>query len=160
MQESQNQYLAYKQDTRYLLRWIICNYNEILRSQTAKEQQEAETKPKLTGEVTVKELVAMATCIGTQKIAVPSSIFKCLRAVINARTMVAETYKSIPSSDGERDEQVEESNASHAYFIQALATIFSSLGGDEYLESLTGTTDGQVAEVSESTRFYPCYLSR
>ncbi|KAI6364198.1 hypothetical protein MCOR25_005695 [Pyricularia grisea] len=146
MQESQNQYLAYKQDTRYLLRWIICNYNEILRSQTAKEQQEAETKPKLTGEVTVKELVAMATCIGTQKIAVPSSIFKCLRAVINARTMVAETYKSIPSSDGERDEQAEESNASHAYFIQALATIFSSLGGDEYLESLTGTTDGQVAE--------------
>ncbi|KAI6445890.1 hypothetical protein MCOR22_004061 [Pyricularia oryzae] len=146
MQENDNLYLAYKRNTRYLVQWIVCNYNEILRSSTAEEQQQTQAKPMLSGQVTVKELVAMATRIGARKTAVPPSIFKCIRSVIDARTLVAETYKMMGSSDGDRNEEVEESNASHAFFIQTLSNIFSVLGGDERHESLPATDNDQEAE--------------
>lgn len=148
MQENDNLYLAYKRNTRYLVQWIVCNYNEVLRSPTAEEQQQTQAKPMPSGQVTVKELVAMATRIGARKTAVPPSIFKCIRSVIDARTLVAETYKMMGSPDDDRNEEVEESNASHAFFIQTLSNIFSILGGDERHESLPATDNDQEAEVS------------
>lgn len=61
----QNTYRTYKWDTQQLLFWIIHAFNSVLQSSAAAEasSDEQQNRQNVTGQVTVRELVAMARTI-------------------------------------------------------------------------------------------------
>ncbi|KAL7909029.1 hypothetical protein GGI35DRAFT_493835 [Trichoderma velutinum] len=127
----QNAYRTYKRDTQRLLFWTIHAFNAILQSSAAAEPGAVEhlSHQNVTGQVTVRELVAMARTISKHAIRVPSAIYRKLQSVTHARTVVYQAFQQLAASNPTPDPEMEKSNASHKYFIDALHEVFEVLGG-------------------------------
>ncbi|TLD19108.1 hypothetical protein PspLS_09896 [Pyricularia sp. CBS 133598] len=123
MQETHNPYLACKRDTRYLLQWIVCAYNEVLRSPTAKERQQTQAKPTLGGDDWLEFLAAtddnQEAEVSLQKIQTPNDVTpeelsrgarkvrkknKEAKAAEQDRSRPLEVYKLIEFNEGEPPE--------------------------------------------------------
>ncbi|KAL7942815.1 hypothetical protein V8C42DRAFT_359831 [Trichoderma barbatum] len=143
---SQNTYRQYKQDTQQLLFWIIHAFNTILQSSTGAEQDsdEHQSRQNVTGQVTVRELLNMARTISKHAIRVPGAIYRKLQSVTRARTAAHEAFQLIAASNPGSDPGMEESNASHKHFIDALHEVFEVLGGPAWARQQHDNTQSQA----------------
>ncbi|KAI5919301.1 hypothetical protein F4810DRAFT_512283 [Camillea tinctor] len=127
---TQNTYLAYKRDTRQLLYWIINASNSIKKSLVA-TGHDTTVELNNTGQITVAGLVAMSKLIGQHINTVPPLIYRLLQSIIEARTITYGIFQQ--ATENKPDPEVEKSNASHKYFIDALKEAFEALGGQAWL---------------------------
>ncbi|KAL6876635.1 hypothetical protein J3F83DRAFT_726527 [Trichoderma novae-zelandiae] len=127
----QNTYRAYKRDTQRLLFWLIHAFNTILRSSTVAEvgSDEQEKRQNVTGQVTVKEFVDMARTISKHGIRVPGAVYRKLQSVTRARETVYQAFQQLATLNPKPDPEMEESNKTHKFFIDALHEVFELLGG-------------------------------
>ncbi|KKP04156.1 hypothetical protein THAR02_03748 [Trichoderma harzianum] len=132
----QNRYREYKQDTQRLLFWIIHASNTILQSSAAAEPGivEPQNRQNVTGQVTVKELVAMAKTISKHAVRVPGAIYRKLQSATSARTAMHQAFQQLAALSSKPDPEMEQSNVTHKYFIDALNEIFDIFGGPAWLQ--------------------------
>ncbi|KAL6886865.1 hypothetical protein GGI43DRAFT_388484 [Trichoderma evansii] len=86
----------------------------------------------------------MATTISKHATRVPGAIYRKLQSVISARTAVYEVFQQLAVLSPRPDPEIEESNATHKYFIDALQEVFEVLGGpawarEQYSQSKSQT---------------------
>ncbi|KAI1028818.1 hypothetical protein LB503_002684 [Fusarium chuoi] len=134
---SQNLYLSYKRDTKYLLYWMINVSNRLLRSTDGEAQSAASVNT--TGQTTVNGLISMATLISQHKEPVPNVIYRLFESIIQARSLVSTTFQELMGPDS--DEELKRSNESHRHFINTLRSAFKILGGEEWEKTGATTTD-------------------
>lgn len=141
-----NTYHTYKRDTQRLLYWMIHAFNTILQSSDAAEHgsDEHQSGQNVTGQVTVKELVAMAKTISGHAIRVPGAIYRKLQSVIRARTAVYEAFQQLAVLGSKPDPEMEEKNVTHKYFIDALHEVFEVLGGPAWARDQQSQTRSQA----------------
>ncbi|KAI2470526.1 hypothetical protein F4781DRAFT_175854 [Annulohypoxylon bovei var. microspora] len=125
-----NTYLAYKRETQYLLYWMIHASNSIIKSLPSREDIDDSLFPNATGQTTVSGLVSMSKLIAKHMDSVPTLIYRLLTSVIEARTSYFSMFQQMASDKS--DPEIEKSNASHKYFIDALTQIFRDLGGETW----------------------------
>ena len=123
---SRNLYLTYKKDTSQLLYWVINTSNGIVRSAASVEDCAGVTI-NTTGQSTVAEIVDMSKLIARHLQPIPSVIFNLFQAVIKARSVTHDAFERIVSL--KPDPEIEKSNATHKFFIEALTEAFDALGG-------------------------------
>ncbi|KAI0436552.1 hypothetical protein F4803DRAFT_541846 [Xylaria telfairii] len=128
---SLNPYLAYKRDTSRLIFWIVKASNAIIASSASLPDHVPKT-PNTNGEVTVSSLVSLSKLIAKHIKPIPPVILSLLDSVIKARTATYEAFLQLVADKS--DPEVERSNASHKYFIDALVEAFESLGGLAWAE--------------------------
>ena len=140
---SRSSYLEYKQNTRYLLYWVIHTFNKVLETNLSKEQDaDTQITPNTTGKTSVSGFVSMAKYIAQHLDAAPSPIYGLFQSVIRARSAAYDIFQQIAA--GENDPEIEKSNSSHKHFIDALTEAFGILGGNKWQE-------GQWPEGKEQT---------
>jgi len=93
---SHNAYLAYKRDTKYLTYWIVHASNACILSSKA-DGLTATDQLNHTGQVKVSDLLSMAVRIGEKAMAVPATIYRLFRSVIEKRLAVHAVFKEAPS---------------------------------------------------------------
>ncbi|PTB68295.1 hypothetical protein BBK36DRAFT_1115287 [Trichoderma citrinoviride] len=132
----QNTYRTYKRDTQQLLFWIIHAFNSILQSTATAEasSDEPQNRQNVTGQVTVREFVAMAKTISKHAVRIPGAIYRKLQSVTRARTVVHQTFQQLAAMSPKADPEMEASNTTHKYFIDALHEVFELLGGPAWVE--------------------------
>lgn len=137
----------YKQDTQRLLFWIIHAFNTILQSSAAAElgSDEHQNRQNVTGQVTVKELIAIARTISKHTACVPGAVYRKLQSVTRARRAMYKTFQQLAALNPRPDPEMEESNATHKYFIDALHKVFEVLGGPAWVREQQGETRSQAA---------------
>ncbi|KAH6603867.1 hypothetical protein Trco_007313 [Trichoderma cornu-damae] len=142
----QNTYRTYKRDTQQLLFWIIHAFNTILQSPAAAVPggDAHQNRQNVTGQVTVKELVAMAKTISKHPTRVPGAVYRKLQSVTRARTAVYQAFQQLAALNPRPDLEMEESNATHKYFIDALHEVFEVLGGPAWAREQQGETRSQA----------------
>ncbi|KAM0451615.1 hypothetical protein ACHAPV_009852 [Trichoderma viride] len=145
-----NTYHTYKRDTQRLLYWIIHASNTILQASAAAEpgSDEHQNNQNVTGQVTVKELVAMAKTISKHATRVPGAIYRKLQSVIRARTTVYEAFQQLAGLNTKPDPEMEEKNVSHKYFIDALHEVFEVLGGPSWARDQQSETRSQATRAN------------
>ncbi|KAI8930951.1 hypothetical protein NX059_011966 [Plenodomus lindquistii] len=140
-------YLTYKKETSQLLYWVINTSNGIIRSAT-NPQDYAPLTINTTGQSTVSEIVSISQLIAENLQPIPSAVFRLFRAVIKARSIVYAAFQQIV--DQKSDPEIEASNATHKYFIDALTEAFNALGGDSWVP---GNNSAREQDVSEEELF-------
>ncbi|KAJ4158643.1 uncharacterized protein LMH87_009159 [Akanthomyces muscarius] len=127
---SHSAYAAYKRDNRYLLHWMIKTSNNIIRRLSARGALDGMSLAiNSTGETTVAELVIMSKLIANHHISpVPSIVYRLLN----------------------QDPTVEEQNARHKYFIDALEEIFRNLGGEKWSEAKAPSDENEVEAIEQA----------
>lgn len=145
-----NTYYTYKRDTQRLLYWIIHAFNTILQSSAAAGagSDELQNSQNVTGQATVKELVAMAKTISKHATRVPCAIYRKLQSVIRARTTAYEAYQQLTGSNTKPDPGMEESNVTHKHFIDALQEVFEVLGGPAWARDEQSQTRSQATQAA------------
>ncbi|QGI98553.1 hypothetical protein CEK26_011622 [Fusarium fujikuroi] len=141
---SQNLYLSYKRDTKYLLYWMINVSNRLLRSTNGEAQSAASVNT--TGQTTVNGLISMSTLISQHKEPVPNVIYRLFESIIQARSLVSTTFQELMGPDS--DEELKRSNESHRHFINTLHSAFRILGGEEW-EKTSATTSDDTEDVKQ-----------
>ncbi|CVL11258.1 uncharacterized protein FPRN_11076 [Fusarium proliferatum] len=141
---SQNLYLSYKRDTKYLLYWMINVSNRLLRSTNGEAQSAASVNT--TGQTTVNGLISMSTLISQHKEPVPNVIYRLFESIIQARSLVSTTFQELMGPDS--DEELKRSNESHRHFINTLRSAFRILGGEEW-ETTSATTSDDTEDVEQ-----------
>ncbi|KAL9572301.1 hypothetical protein ACKAV7_003502 [Fusarium commune] len=134
---SQNLYLSYKRDTRYLLYWMINVSNRLLRSTDGETQSAASVNT--TGQTTVSGLISMSTLISQHREPVPNVIYRLFGSIIQARSLVSSTFQELMGPDS--DEELKRNNESHQHFINTLRSAFQILGGEEWEKTSASTSD-------------------
>lgn len=71
---------------------------------------------------------------------VPEAVYRLFRSVIDKRTVIWEAFRSMAAAKPDPD--IEKSNLSHKFFIDALQEAFEALGGKQWVSS---QSVGQVA---------------
>ncbi|KAF6819192.1 hypothetical protein CPLU01_13135 [Colletotrichum plurivorum] len=143
-----NSYLAYKRDTRNLVYWMIHASNAVIKSLPATEDESSTTLALNTsGQTNVAGLVAMAELIGKHIKPVPNAIFQLLRSVIVARSAHHAEFQQFAAAKPDAD--VEKSNVTHKFFIDALARAFKALGGDDWVSDQKKPSQLDASEIDE-----------
>ena len=137
---NRNLYLTYKKDTSRLLYWVINTSNGIVGS-VANAQDCAPVTVNTSGQSSVSEIVNMSKLIAQYVQPIPATIFKLFEAVIRARSETYEAFRQIVNQ--QPDPEVEKSNETHKFFIEALTEAFDALGGSQWAASQGSTTDAQ-----------------
>ncbi|KAK3291270.1 uncharacterized protein B0H64DRAFT_427284 [Chaetomium fimeti] len=88
-----------------------------------------------TGQITVANLVVLSRLIAKHIKTVPPPILRLFRSVIDARTAARETFQQIVAENP--NPEIERSNVSHGYFIDALTEAFHALGGESWNPNCT-----------------------
>ncbi|KAL2755433.1 hypothetical protein ACRALDRAFT_1082332 [Sodiomyces alcalophilus JCM 7366] len=127
---SYNAYVSYKRDTRNLLYWMIRASNSIIKGNFGLEDDPSQPALNTTGQTTVPGLVAMAELIGKHMSPIPSAILRLLDSVISARSAFHDEFQRLAAA--KPDPELEKSNATHRYFIDALTRAFKALGGEAW----------------------------
>lgn len=142
MAPSHNAYLAYKRDTNLLLYWVIRTSNDIINSQA---HHEISVKVNTSGKTTVSGLLAMANLIAANVTGslIPAAVYRLFKSVVSARTASWQAFQQIKLDNPDPD--MEKSNASHKFFIDALRQAFEVLGGKQWESS----QDGQRMETGD-----------
>ncbi|KAL7936515.1 hypothetical protein V8C35DRAFT_277939 [Trichoderma chlorosporum] len=138
----QNTYHAYKRDTQQLLFWIIHAFNSIVAAEPGSDEHQ--NRQNVTGQATVRELIAMAKTIAQHATLVPGAIYRKLQSVTSARMTVHQAFQQIAAFDKKPDPELEECNASHKFFIDALQEVFEVLGGSDWLKKQQAKTQSQA----------------
>ncbi|KAI1769818.1 hypothetical protein F4818DRAFT_314205 [Hypoxylon cercidicola] len=141
-----NSYLAYKRDTSRLIYWIIKTSNAIISSSSTLPEDAPKT-PNSNGGVTVSGLVTLSKLIAKHIDFVPPAILGLFDAVIQARTTAYESFQQFVANKPDPD--IERSNASHKYFINALAEAFEALGGTSWAEKKSDSTVDDQADLEQ-----------
>ncbi|KAI0378712.1 hypothetical protein F5Y04DRAFT_290860 [Hypomontagnella monticulosa] len=127
-----NTYVAYKRDTRHLLYWMIHASNSIVKSLAG--STEDGDGPSMTlntsGKTTVSDVVSMSKLIAKHIDPIPPLIYRLFLSIIEARTTCYTVFQQTVTKDP--DPEVEKSNKSHKYFIDALTEAFKALGGETW----------------------------
>ncbi|TKW55997.1 hypothetical protein CTA1_11360 [Colletotrichum tanaceti] len=146
-----NSYIAYKRNTRHLLYWMVHASNSVVKALPADPDDESDSSTPValntSGQTTVAGLVAMAELIGKHIKPIPPAIFKLLRSVIVARSAHHAEFQQFAAAKPDAD--MEKSNASHKFFIDALARAFKALGGDAWVSSQKAATDLDASEIEQ-----------
>ncbi|OAA60308.1 hypothetical protein SPI_05432 [Niveomyces insectorum RCEF 264] len=119
----------FKRNTRQFLYWIIHASNLVLKKQTASQDGPSPSALNTSGQTTVAGLVTMAEAVGKHMSPVPPTILCLVRNIIAARSAFNAAFKQYAAANP--DVEVEKSNASHEFFIQALLKVLKALGGEE-----------------------------
>ncbi|KAF6804116.1 hypothetical protein CMUS01_14928 [Colletotrichum musicola] len=144
-------YLAYKRDTRNLVYWMIHTSNAVIKSLPAIE--DGSSTPiglNTSGQINVAGLVAMAELIGKHIKSVPNAIFQLLRSVIVARSAHHAEFQKFAAAKPDAD--VEKSNVTHKFFIDALARAFKALGGDDWASGQKKPSNLDASDIDEVLR--------
>lgn len=128
-----NSYVAYKQDTTKLLRWIIQSSNSIIKSTVPLEGDDPKTI-NTTGQISISDFVSSSKLIGKHISPVPSVVYRLLQSVLEAKTTTYYLFQQLVTK--KRDPEIERTNASHKVFIDSLTKAFEYLGGDEWMSNL------------------------
>lgn len=133
MARSHNTYLAYKHDTNLLLYWVIRTSNQVINSKS--HDQDPPLKMNTSGQTTVSGLLSMAKLIAESisGFLVPAAVYRLFQAVIKARTATWQAFQQIESKRPDPD--IEKSNETHKFFIDALQKAFEVLGGKQWESS-------------------------
>lgn len=123
--------------------WIIHAFNTIIQSSEAAEL--GGDRQNVTGQVTVKELLAMARAISKHNIQIPGAIYRKLQSITRARTVVYQAFQQLASLNPKSDPEMEGRNATHKYFIDALNEVFEVLGGPAWAQEQQDETRSQAA---------------
>lgn len=96
----------------------------------------------------------MAKTISKHATRVPGAIYRKLQSVIRARTTVYEAFQQLAGLNKKPDPEMEESNVTHKYFIDALQEVFEVLGGpawarDQQSQTRSQTTRAGAGEEAE-----------
>ncbi|KAK3984627.1 hypothetical protein QBC44DRAFT_252389 [Cladorrhinum sp. PSN332] len=130
---ARNTYLAYKRDTNHLVRWVLRVSNRIIASKQKGNGESDDAgnldSPNTTGNLTVSALLPLCTLIARNSNAsdIPPAVFCLFRSIIKARTAAYESFQQLV--DETPDPEVEQSNATHKFFIDTLISAFEVLGG-------------------------------
>lgn len=149
--QGQNLYLTYKKDTSKLLYWVINTSNGIHRSDPNVAESTSVTI-NTTGQTTVSDIVNMAKLIAIHLNPVPTSIFKLFQDVIRARSTMYATFQQFVKHTP--DPEIERSNATHKYFIEALTEAFNALGGGSWDSSKGVGTEHHEADDQMFQNFF------
>ncbi|KAI0863800.1 hypothetical protein F4860DRAFT_50384 [Xylaria cubensis] len=152
---SLNPYLTYKRDTSRLIFWIVKASNAIIASSASLPDDVPKT-PNTNGQVTVSSLVSLSKLIAQHIKPIPPVILSLLDSVIKARTATYAAFLQLVANKS--DPEVERSNVSHKYFIDALVEAFESLGGVAWAEkckteSLSSTDQADLDQVLFTNQF-------
>lgn len=136
MARSHNTYLAYKRDTNVLLYWVIRTSNQVISSKS--HDHDPPLKMNTSGQTTVSGLLSMAKLIAESISGslVPAAVYRLFQAVIKARTTTWQAFQQIESKRPDPD--IEKSNETHKFFIDALQKAFEVLGGKQWESSQDG----------------------
>ncbi|KAF9877452.1 hypothetical protein CkaCkLH20_05152 [Colletotrichum karsti] len=152
-----NTYVAYKRDTRHLVYWMIRASNSVIKS-LPPEDDSSPSSPSVTlntsGQTTVAGFLAMTELVAEHLRPIPTAILQLLQSVIAARSAHHAGYQQLAAANP--DAQMEKSNASHKYFVDALMRAFSVLGGDAWTkdqEPDAELDDGKIEEIVFSNKF-------
>ncbi|MBE3047101.1 hypothetical protein IMZ48_32180, partial [Candidatus Bathyarchaeota archaeon] len=137
-----NAYVAYKRDTKYLLFWTINTSNSIIESLPVTDDG---AELNLTGRTTVSGFLAMAELIAKHIQNIPSLVLRLFKSAIAARSRAYTEFQRLAVHRPD----IEQLNAAHKHFIDALTTAFQVLGGDEW-EGKAGAK-GPMEDVSEES---------
>lgn len=101
--------------------------------------------PNTSGQTTVSGLLSMANLIATSMSGslVPPAVYRLFQAVIKARTTTWQAFQHFGSSP---DPDIEKSNQTHKFFIDALQQAFEVLGGKQWESS----HDGQLPDTGDN----------
>lgn len=143
MARSHNTYLAYKRDTNLLLYWVIRTSNQVIKSKNL--EHDPSLKINTSGQTTVSGLLSMAKLIAGSITGslVPAAVYRLFQAVIKARTTTWHAFQQVESKRPDPD--IEKSNLTHKFFIDALQQAFEVLGGKQWESS----QDGQRVDTAE-----------
>ena len=125
-----NRYLAYKRDTSHLVYWMIHTSNNIISTMTAAGEEPSEV-PNKSGLATIAQIVSMSKLIAQHMTQVPFLVYRLFHSVIDARSTIHAVFQQMAKSNP--DPEIEKSNLSHRYFIDALTEAFETLGGQTWL---------------------------
>ncbi|KAH6611384.1 hypothetical protein Trco_001404 [Trichoderma cornu-damae] len=125
-----NFYVLYKRDTRLLLYWMVKTSNAIIKS-LEESGDEISLELNITGQVTVSDLVAMSELIAKHHVSIPSPIYHLFQSVIELRSIYYAQFQQLATVSP--SEELEKSNSTHKYFIDALSNAFVRLGGEAWL---------------------------
>lgn len=100
-----------------------------------------------TGETTVAELVIMSKMIASHVSPVPTIVYRLLKSVIKVR-VAAYTF-FVETAAKSQDPDVEERNASHKYFIDALEETLRNLGGEDWSETEAPTHENNCNSIEQ-----------
>ncbi|RDL37370.1 uncharacterized protein BP5553_04803 [Venustampulla echinocandica] len=135
-----NSYLAYKRDTRHLIYWMIRASNSIIKSSSSFPT--SDTTPitlNTTGQITVAALLPVSRLIATHISPIPSTIYRLFQSVIAVRTATHSLFQQVVAK--QPDPEIEKSNASHKYFINALTEAFETVGGQVWASKQTSDAE-------------------
>lgn len=129
MARSHNSYLAYKRDTNLLLYWVIRTSNQVI-SKT--HERDPSHKINTSGQTTVSGFLSMAQLIAgsINGSLVPAAVYRLFQSVIKARTATWQAFQRFESK--RPDPEIEKSNVTHKFFIDALQQAFEVLGGKQW----------------------------
>jgi hypothetical protein len=150
----QNSYLRYKRDTRHLLYWMIHASNTILKSSASLPATASDATLKTvntTGQITVSALVPMSKLIAEHINPIPSTIYRILQSVIDARKATYAVFQQIVTK--KPDPEIERSNASHKHFIDSLTEAFEALGGKVWVSKQNSANETPDEEDTEDVIF-------
>lgn len=71
----------------------------------------------------------MARTISKHTIRIPNAIYRKLRSVTHARSVMHQAFQQLAALNPKPDPEMELSNKTHKYFIDALNEVFDLLGG-------------------------------
>lgn len=152
MARSHNTYLAYKRDTTLLLYWVIQTSNQVINSKN--HEHGTSLKINTSGQTTVSGFLSMAELIAgsISGTLVPAAVYRLFQSVIKARTTTWQAFQKIESK--KQDPDIEKSNSTHKFFIDALSQAFEVLGGKQWEAKQYGrrvdTRDDAEAEIKQS----------
>jgi hypothetical protein len=115
--------VKYKRDTNALVHWIIQTSRTIPSAPVSESSSE----------ITVSTLLALSRIIAARVKPVPTTIYKLFQSVIAARSTAYAFYQQIVSENP--SPEIEESNARHKAFLDALIGAFDALDGEEWVKS-------------------------
>lgn len=127
---SRSSYQEYKQNTSYLLYWIINNFNALLNANPPNGHHDANLAANTTGQTTVAGFVSMAKFIAKHCDSIPSPIYLLFKSIIKARSAAHQAYLQLAAT--KNDAAIEKNNSTHKHFIDALTDAFDVLGGNRW----------------------------
>ncbi|KAK4200012.1 hypothetical protein QBC40DRAFT_340176 [Triangularia verruculosa] len=154
-----NTYLQYKRDTSLLLRWMIKTSNNIIKSSMLLRPDGEPREINRTGQIAVTDFVPLCQFIAEHVINISPSIHRLFRSIIDARTASHGFFQQIAAITS--DKKIEQSNATHKFFIDTLIEALKVLGGtfDEARvdqpadQDTTPVTEEEVEQLISANRF-------
>ncbi|PNP54431.1 hypothetical protein THARTR1_04988 [Trichoderma harzianum] len=104
----------------------------------------------------------MAKTISKHAVRVPGAIYRKLQSVTRARTAVYQAFQQLAALSPKPDPEMEQSNVTHKFFIDALHEVFEIFGGPAWVQEqqrgskeadLDAELDAEVEKANFSNRF-------